>query len=77
MPVPQEDRAPEPKKKRVSYLGNLRDAGRSLLHLREDATVLERTVAENREKRRKSRSRPSLLTGVSGIPEIQQKRSAG
>ena len=70
MPVPQEDRAPEPKKKRMSYLGNLQDAGRSLLHLREDATVLEKTVAENREKRRRSRGRPSLLTGKSLLQKI-------
>lgn len=65
MPAPQEDKAPAPKKTRMSYLGNLRDAGRSLLHLREDATVLEKVVAENREKRRKSKTRPSLLPGMS------------
>lgn len=65
MPNQQEDKRPEPKKKRMSYLGNLRDAGRSLLHLREDATVLEKTVAENKDKRRQSRSRPSLLPGTS------------
>lgn len=49
----------------MSYLGGLKEAGRSLLNLMDDATPLEKKVAENMEKKRQSRRRSSLLPGKS------------
>lgn len=64
------DKAPEPKKKRMSYLGGLKEAGKSLLNLRDDATPLEQAVAANQEKRRQSRRRSSLLPGASPLSTV-------
>jgi hypothetical protein len=59
-----EETAPAAKKKRMPYMGSLRDAGRSLLNLMDEATPLEKKVAENMDKKRQSRRRSSLLPGM-------------
>jgi hypothetical protein len=65
--VQDRDEAPEPKKKRMSYLGSLADAGRSLLSLGE----AEKGAGQMSEKKMKPKRRSSLLPGTSPIARKQ------
>lgn len=54
---------PSPKKKRMSYLETMRDAGKSLMNLGGDDHPLKKVFSENLEKKSMQKRRSSLAPG--------------